>query len=200
MTETEQAIELYFPQDWAGGVPKIHVVENFLPSPYHYRSEALKKEFQRIDFGKVIFDGLVILPLDCFVARFLKTLFPGLEPNFTSLRKSPLNQREPNYVHCDILLGNWTAILYLNPNPPKGDGTDFWEHIETGAVGGDAESALSMFREPSHGNIWTHVEAKFNRLTLFPSKLFHSRAIFENYGEGDDARLIQVVFCKGDIE
>jgi hypothetical protein len=46
---------------------------------------------------------------------------------------------------------------------------------------------------------WTEtrlVLGRFNRLLIFDAALPHSRAIFENYGEGDDARLIQVIFLR----
>jgi hypothetical protein len=62
--------------------------------------------------------------------------------------------------------------------PPEGDGTKFWER---GGAG------------------WTEtrlVLGRFNRLLIFDAALPHSRAIFENYGEGDDARLIQVIFLR----
>ena len=36
------------------------------------------------------------------------------------------------------------------------------------------------------------VKARTNRLVIFPSYILHSRNILKNYGEGDDARLIQV--------
>jgi hypothetical protein len=66
----------------------------------------------------------------------------------------------------------------MNPEPAEGDGTAFWE---------------------KDGGEWkmTHlVQAKFNRLLTFNADLHHSRALFNNYGEGDGARLIQVIFLR----
>jgi hypothetical protein len=65
--------------------------------------------------------------------------------------------------------------LYLNKTHPKEDGTTIFD-----------TDGLPIFK----------VYAKFNRMTFFDSYLPHARNIFENFGEGDDARLIQVIFLK----
>ena len=116
---------------------------------------------------------------------------PGALTTLTFFRQSPLHQEEPNYIHSDEGMGQWTAILYLNPEPAEGDGTTFWRFRPTGAIHG---SAREMAKDPGLWEPWQHVEAKFNRLLVFDSLYFHSRAIEENYGEGEAARLIQVAF------
>ncbi len=126
-------------------------------------------------------------------------IFPG-KPSLSFFRKSPLGQEEPHFIHTDIDMGDWSAILYLNPEPPEGDGTSFWMHKRTAAIQSfipherseDGKSAINWERIQ-------HVQAKFNRLVLFPSSFFHSRAIPENWGEGDEARLTQVTFGTGDV-
>jgi len=40
------------------------------------------------------------------------------------------------------------------------------------------------------------VYSKFNRMIAFNSDSLHSRNLFENFGEGESARLIQVAFLK----
>jgi hypothetical protein len=97
-------------------------------------------------------------------------------------------------------MGEWTALIYLNPDPPLSDGTVFWRHLVTGAI----ESAIAHERSregrtKEGWQRWNKVRAKFNRLLLFPATFFHSRAIAENWGEGDAARLTQVVFGRGDL-
>lgn len=75
-------------------------------------------------------------------------------------------------------MGRFTGIYYLNPEPPAGDGTAFWRR---------------------YGNDWKMtrlVPARFNRLLIFRAGLHHSRALFDNYGHGDGARLIQVIFLR----
>ena len=78
------------------------------------------------------------------------------------------------------------------PDPPLSDGTTFWQSPKgkqrgDWSKGGDIKAGWKP---------WHHVPARFNRMVIFDSDLFHSRSIFENYGEGDEARLIQVMFIR----
>lgn len=115
-------------------------------------------------------------------------------------RKSPLGQEEPHFIHTDIDMGDWSAILYLNPDPPEGDGTSFWTHTASGAIESLIPHERSEEGRTAIGwELRQHVQARFNRLVIFPSSFFHSRAIPENWGEGDEARLTQITFGRGDI-
>lgn len=158
--------------------PGVFVFDDFLQDPYDCLAEAKLREFRSYSFGDDTFHGIAPGGVDP-ISNALRTF--GLSPSVSFFRRSPHGQVEPNFVHTDEMMGDWTAILYLNPEPPKGDGTIFWGLLEM-----DKPERL--------------VEAKFNRMVLFDARLRHSRAIFENYGEGDSARLIQVTFGTGDLE
>jgi hypothetical protein len=73
------------------------------------------------------------------------------------------------------MMGDLTAILYLTKNPPKDDGTTLYDE--------------------SYNKILI-TNAKFNRLFIFDSTILHSRNIFDNYGQGEYSRIIQVAFLK----
>lgn len=174
------------------------VIDNFLEFPEDYREAALKLEYKSFEFPECTFHGIALGgPSMDGVARIVRG-FPELQPTMTFFRKSPKGQVEPHYIHSDIDMGQWSAILYLNPNPPEGDGTAFWTHRESNAAGSHIPHERSEEgREPKKYFAQRKlVEAKFNRLLIFPSHFFHSRAIHENWGEGDTARLTQVVFGK----
>lgn len=179
---------------------EILVLDDFLKFPEEYRAMALDQSFKRIDFGHIAFNGIALAPLTIGLPRLLQRRFPHLVPELSVFRRSPAGQKEPNFIHCDIELGEWTAILYLNPRPMPGDGTDFWEHAETHEIRGTAENAVEKMKDRSRVFRWRHIKAKFNRVVMFPADLFHSRALYDNYGSGDDARLIQVVFGNGSLE
>ena len=174
------------------------IIDNVLENPEQYRANALAQEFKTYDFGHCVFHGIAISVPSAEVPKAIIDQNPQLTPVLTFLRKSPQDQVEPHYIHTDIDMGEWSAVLYLNPNPPAGDGTNFWTHKETGAI----ESVIPHERsvEGRNQDNWTlreHVNAKFNRMVMFPSSYFHSRAIFDNWGHLDDARLIQVTFGTG---
>lgn len=173
----------------------ITVIDNFIPDAEQYREAALKLDYRSYKFDHCTFHGIAVTALS---GRFLGALieaFPQFKPTLTFFRKSPLGQPEPNYIHTDIDMGKMSAILYLNENPPKEDGTLFWEHSATKTIGSTVPHLRSREGDSTEGwTLYRRVEAKFNRLLLFPSDYFHSRAIAENWGEGDDARLTQIAF------
>lgn len=179
---------------------KVKVFDNFLLNIGEYTAHALKQGFRSYHFDHCSFHGISIVDIDSQVPAMLKEMYPGAEPTLSFFRKSPEGQVEPHYIHTDVDMGDWSAILYLNIDPPESDGTVFWKHRDTGAI----ESSIPHERS-SEGltqagwQPWRRVEAKWNRLLVFPSRYFHSRSIQENWGIGDMARLTQVTFGKGDI-
>ena len=74
--------------------------------------------------------------------------------------------------------------------------------MPTGAISSAADDLTfadeeRAWRDPLQWEEVSRVVAKFGRVLVFAADRFHSRAIPENYGSGDDARLVQVVFGVG---
>lgn len=176
---------------------EIQILDDFLHAPVAYRACALRREFKSYDFGHCTFHGIAVAG-DTELPRRIHELFPQLAPSLSFFRKSPLGQVEPHFIHSDVDMGDWSAILYLNPDPPPGDGTSFWTHRATSAIESGVPHERSIEgRERANWVLREHVDARFNRLVMFPSSYFHSRGIHENWGAADQARLTQVVFGKG---
>ncbi len=175
----------------------IRVIDDFLPDPLNYLGGVSRLQFSSRTVDGMTFHGIASDPMGLRLAAGIEALFPASSGRLQFFRKSPFGQTEPNDIHADTEMGAWTGILYLNENPATGDGTTFWRHSGTGEIEGDDWKADGHDR--SKWMFSASVPAKFNRLLLFDAKLYHSRAIVENYGEGDDARLIQVIFGKGKI-
>lgn len=150
----------------------IRVLDDVLPDPHAYRAQALAQSFRDVTIGPDTFKGIAPCPDGSLAAAAAGAT--GAEPVLTFFRKSPLGQKEPNFIHSDHEMGNWTGIYYMNQEPAEGDGTTFWKD----------------------GRQVSQVVARFNRLLLFTTEQEHSRSLFDNYGEGDSARLIQVVFLR----
>ncbi len=173
----------------------IQTFDRVLDDPLAYRASVA--EFRTVEFGDIKFHG--IAPGEMALPNWITLKFPSLKPTLTFFRKSPYRQEEPNYIHDDRDMGDWTAILYLNENPPKGDGTAFWKHRETGRVAAIDDTEKADWKDLTKWEQWGRTQARFNRVLLFSSAYFHSRSLFNNYGDGNDARLIQVVFGTGDL-
>ena len=182
-------------------VPDIRVYDNVLPDPEGYRALALAHAFRTFTIGNVEWRGFA----ECEpsgLTDWLQDRRPDLTATLSLLRQSPKGQAEPHYIHTVRSMGDGTAILYLPPSPKAGDGTDFWRHRWSGVTESRAESATEIAQESqawSDRDQWSlrlHVASRFNRVVLFPAEYFHSRALYENYGDGDTARLTQIVFCE----
>lgn len=154
----------------------IQVLDDVLPNPLAYLAEVKRLPFRDVMLGTDRFKGIALsrrgnvdkaAEAETNAAAFL-----------SFFRRSPEGQIEPNYVHSDEMMGRFTGIYYMNPQPADGDGTAFWE------------------KDGGEWKMTRLVHAKFNRLLTFNADLHHSRALFNNYGEGDGARLIQVIFLR----
>ena len=152
----------------------IKIYENVISNPDIYVEEILKKGFYNLPDGDNLFKNVS----QKYEDEFYKFLFKNIDNykvvlNF--VRQSPLGQKEPNYIHTDDMMGDLTAILYLNKKYPTGYGTTLYDK--------DNNEVLIC-------------KAKYNSLFIFPSHVKHSRNSLHNFGDGDDARLVQVCFLK----
>jgi len=181
----------------------IRVFDDVVLDPHTYRAAALAQPFGELKSGSVTFKGLAPIGASPLSA-WLKADY-GLTPTYETFRLSPEGQDEPSFVHTDRDMGDWTCILYLNPDPPAADGTTFWKYRATGAIASSAETDDAKhaewvnWRDTAQWEPWHTVPAVFNRAILFPAPYFHSRAIFSNWGTGLDARLIQLCFGTGSL-
>jgi hypothetical protein len=150
------------------------VVDNFLPNPDHHLKNVLSGQFYDVPDGHKVFKG--IQPRDGDeVAQLLLNMYPDYEIAHNFVRLSPYGQVEPNFIHTDEMMGDLTAILYLTKNHPQEDGTTLYDECY---------------------NKILITNAKFNRLFVFDSTIPHSRNIYNNYGQGEDSRIVQVAFLK----
>lgn len=172
------------------------VFDNVIRTPMTYRDAARELSFASVEAGPDTFHGIAPCADPELPNLLMRALPAGAAPTMSFFRRSPTGQAEPNYIHTDAMMGDWTAILYLNGDPPIGDGTSFWRTKDGQQDRGQDIERASM-EDLSLWDRWQHVDARFNRLVIFKSDLYHSRGIAENYGDGDEARLIQVVFGRG---
>jgi hypothetical protein len=153
----------------------LHLVDDVLKEPRAYVKDIFKYGFQDVSDGVNTFKGIQPRDHGDEFALFATSYFPGYQIAWNFIRQSPFGQLEPNYIHTDEMMGDITCILYLNEYTPNADGTTMY----------DADGVVSCV-----------VSSKFNRMIAFDAAIPHSRNILENFGEGEGARLIQVVFLK----
>lgn len=151
------------------------VVEDVLKYPHEYVSDIHLHGFEDLADGQNIFKNIQPRGYNDDFSKLVSELFPDYRIAFNFVRKSPLNQEEPNFIHSDEMMGDITCILYLNEMSPVEDGTTIYDNDKNPLV---------------------KIYSKYNRMVAFGSEMLHSRNLFENFGEGETARLIQVIFLK----
>jgi hypothetical protein len=183
----------------------IRVFDGVVPDVAAYRAAARALPFGDIQTSPgVVFHGMA-LAAEWALPAWLQATLPGVTPTISLYRQSPAGQIEPNYIHTDRDMGDWTALLYLTPDPPAADGTTFWRRVATGAIASTAADDATQleewiaWRDRDQWAPWTTVPAAEGRLVVFPAPYFHSRALEANYGAGDTSRLIQIVFGTGTL-
>lgn len=152
-------------------------VNGIIPDIMSYKETILNGEFLTYDFGdNQVFHNIQVLPPTTF-SVFLEGFLPEHDIVSHFARKSPRGQVEPNYVHSDEAHADITAILYLS------------EHARCGTVLYESDGIT-----PS---VTIHMKA--GKALIFDSDIKHSRVLIDNYGEGNGARLVEVVFLKNKV-
>lgn len=200
-----RALETIYQAPVTPRMTALTVVDDVLPDFAAYVAAARAQPLGPVETAPgVTFHGLAPAP-DQTLPAWIAARWPALTPTTTFLRQGPAGQVEPHLIHTDRDMGDWTAIAYLTEQPPAGDGTTFYRWTATGAIMSLATTGEALleewqaWRDPAPWTPWQTVPARPNRVVLFPSCYFHSRALPENYGQGDTARLIQVVFGTGGL-
>jgi hypothetical protein len=149
--------------------------DNIIKDPLSYVSDIHLHGFQDVADGEYTFKNIQPRDKNDEFAKYVSELFLGHKVDLNFIRKSPLNQEEPNFVHTDEMMGDITCLLYLNEQAPEDDGTTVYDE--------DKKALITMY-------------SKFNRMIAFNSDAPHSRNLFHNFGEAETARLVQVIFLK----
>jgi len=128
--------------------------DNIIKDPLSYVSDIHLHGFQDVADGEYTFKNIQPRDKNDEFAKYVSELFIGYKVDLNFVRKSPLNQEEPNFVHTDEMMGDITCLLYLNEQAPEDDGTTIYDE--------DKKPLLTMY-------------SKFNRMIAFNSDAPHSR-------------------------
>lgn len=156
-------------------INQFFIIDNFLDDAELHLQDIFNHEFSDVSTDVGVFKNIQDRQSD-IVSDEVLNLLPNYDVAYNFVRKSPLNQEEPTYVHSDEIMGDLTCLLYLSKSHPREDGTTIYDNDEV--------TKTMEFR------------SKFNRMIIFDAKLFHSRNILTNFGVNKSARLIQVIFLK----
>lgn len=196
---------------------KLLVIDNFLSDPMKERERALQADYRPVDHNGIDYRGISVTS-DPENQKRLDELVTGKEnmraQEVTCFYRRYLESEESEtWIHSDVQIGHFTAVLFLSlPEHCKG-GIAFWRHKLYGWNAHPDPAALGAQGLRDSKELWKSVHADgfdqfkweledyvpmfFNRLVLFYSPRFHSRFPKRAFGTDiQNARLIKTWFLK----
>lgn|SRR3990167_5885092 len=190
------------------------VYDGFYESPDLIRETALQASYGSENIGSYPGANATSKILDPYVINKFSYLTNSQiniddKDAFGVFRCSKLNSPYQAFIHTDPV--EWGGVIYLNPNSNSFGGTAFWRHKETGLEEFPWENwdeygftsvndawkkmVLEDGNMEDRWDLITLIPARYNRLILFNSKLFHSHMPKENFGTTlGTARVVQIFF------
>lgn len=187
------------------------MLTNITIDDFHPVAVPIAEKARRLDYKPVEWQGHTYKGIGLgyepemfwdFVSHFMgKTVIPRLQ----YFRLGTKEDSSTTYIHVDNTCGRWACVWYLS-EPPEGvvAGTAFWKHKETGLEGlNESHRTQKEFLEKldsegadeSKWNMTGLVGQKFNRLTIYPTSIFHSRYPQDAWGnDASDGRIVYTGF------
>ncbi len=179
------------------------------------RERARAAEYKTVQHGGFNYPGFSVHEDKAFADKVGEFLGVPVVSHSAMYRRFFRGEIPVGYIHNDINMGDYTAILYLNPPDQCEGGTAFWRNRELGWEGCPVEPEVweaaqaqdtpafwhQMWRDGFDESKWEMtklVEMKFGRLLIYPAALFHSWYPKDVCHATDinESRLIKVLFCK----
>jgi hypothetical protein len=181
-------------------------------SAENFFSHHALQDTQGLNFEDILSpdDGVVYPGISIAVSKRIEaeTIF-----NFQRIFQAPINLRRaffrlslpgmdaPHQAHTDLIMGTYTALVYLTPDEfvPEGAGTSLLEHKNGMRVTPRSPEEEAIWRRdtnsPQHWRVTGFCPMKFNRLFLINSDLFHRAEPIGGFGDGPlNGRLVFTAF------
>jgi len=84
--------------------------DNIIKDPLSYVSDIHLHGFQDVADGEYTFKNIQPRDKNDEFAKYVSELFLGYKVDLNFIRKSLLNQEEPNFVHTDEMMGDITCF------------------------------------------------------------------------------------------
>lgn len=138
------------------------------------------------------------------VYKLSKVMGRNVKINYLFCRLSTTGMKAPHQAHNDAIMGDYTAIIYMNRPEHCIGGTELVRHIETGMdYDADTPERLEAWQldhnAPEAWEVRESVEMTTNRLMLIDSHEMHRSQPINGFGEdAKDGRM--VIICFFDLE
>ena len=136
----------------------VNIYNDVLTNPDQHVREVLDLGFEDFIMGGYTLKSIKDRGRDK-IAEFLLAEFPKYSLATNHVRQSPKGQKDPNFIHSDEVMGDLTAITYLNKDVNSKDGTTLYD---------DSKNPMCILK------------AAYNRMVVFDCPIKHGRNIREN--------------------
>lgn len=188
------------------------IFDDFLKDPLAERELALSQEFKAIAHNGLKYRGISLTEDPKSVKRIERKVGAKFSEVVVMHRRYLQDEVNETYIHSDVDIATFTAILFLNlPEQCRG-GTAFWRNRKYGFESHPSKGELEkrgikeeglfeeIYEDGFDESKWELLEVtpmKFNRLIVFWSPRYHSRYPMKAFGtEICNSRLVKVFFCK----
>jgi len=182
------------------------IVDNFLKSYDQLKMAATHNDYHGVvnpEDGVLYPDISVDIPHDCLLEvqqRLDEAMGQPVVISMMFMRlTSSLTKGAPHQAHNDLVMGDYTLLLYLNDGP---GGTSFVKHIETGMDGQPktAEDLKTWERDTNNPKAWEiteMVDMKENRANIIKASRMHRAEPIGGFGEdASNGRIVLTAFFK----
>lgn len=186
--------------------PFLLIFEDAFKGPDGVRTEILAHDFKTVEspVDGVSYPGIqeACAGVESRMWLVLRQVFPRsvVDINFCFARVMTEGETQPHRIHQDKTMADYSAHVYLSPAICPGTGTQFWSHPLFGHRFDETAQTLpyAQLDDETFGPAWRRsmfVPAKYNRLLVHDSALWHSAEPSYGFGESkDDARLVLTTF------
>ncbi len=173
----------------------IKVVDDFCPN-----FEELRREADLAESNQIRHEGIHYPDMAGSQAIWAEPLFQRhvgpLARKSDYYRLYRKGSQQQTYIHSDIGIADFSAILSLGEPERYNGGVTFWRHKKTGWIfpseGKDGDPACEDGLHEDRWEPWETIDMAANRCVVFPAVLYHSRHP-KTWNE-DHPRKVQVFF------
>ena len=173
-----------------------HTVDNFYTNPLEIRAQLMDESFLpphpsgrggpawRCDLS----------PSEEMVSKLSEIWGFRIDPLHLEARYNLGSSTPPRgFCHSDFRVSDYTAVIYMTLPEHCQGGTNFFRHIPSDSTAYHPQLGELNYADPNIWELQHTVDMSFNRMTTYPSKIFHGikRPFFGTQKE--DARLIQSI-------
>ncbi len=175
----------------------INIIDDFCPNFGRLLQEAANATYATIEYDRLSYRNIAVTNA-IWAYPLLEAHLGPVERKSDFFRLYVQQGEQSTFIHSDIGIADFAAILSLDPKHRHNGSLAFWQHKKLGWSEPDSNDLKGMRQAEQDGLIedrWDmldEVEMISNRCVVFPAPLYHSRYPLD--WTKDFPRTVQIFF------